>query len=80
MRQNHERIEMSTLGTRPKKPPMRKGAMPEYLNFTVTLLELDPQEMQTRLREQTELLERAIMRLKETEKAPGDLFEKVVSI
>jgi hypothetical protein len=59
---------------------MRKGAMPEYLNFTVTLLELDPQEMQTRLREQTELLERAIMRLKETEKAPGDLFEKVVSI
>ena len=54
--------------------------MPEYLTYATELLELNPQEMETLLREQTVKLESAIVRLKETEKAPDDLFEKVVSI
>ncbi len=54
--------------------------MPEYLTFAATLLELNPEEMENRLREQTEKLESAITRLRETEKAPDDFFEKVVSI
>ncbi len=54
--------------------------MPEYLTYAATLLELKPREMEDRLREQTEKIESAIVRLKETEKAPDDLFEKVVSI
>ena len=54
--------------------------MPEYLTHAATLLELNPDDMENRLREQTAKLESAIVRLKETEKAPEDLFEKVVSI
>jgi hypothetical protein len=54
--------------------------MPEYLKFAATLWDLDPQHREARLREQAEKLEIAITRLKETERAPADLFEKIVSI
>ena len=61
-------------------PPEQGIAMPEYLKFAATLWDLDPQHREARLREQAEKLEIAITRLKETERAPADLFEKIVSI
>lgn len=54
--------------------------MPEYLQFAGTLLELDQQATAARLHEQFVKLESAISRLKDTEKAPENLFEMTVSI
>ncbi len=54
--------------------------MPEYLSFAAKLLDLDPHELELRLQEQNEKLQNAMSRLREAEKAPGNLFERVVSI
>jgi hypothetical protein len=54
--------------------------MPDYLNFAAKLLDLDPHELEVRLQEQNDRLQNAMTRLREAEKAPGGLFERVVSI
>ena len=61
-------------------PQNPKNTMPDYLNFSLKLLDLDPREVEVRLQEQNDKLQNAMTRLREAEKAPGDLFERVVSI
>jgi hypothetical protein len=60
-------------------PQCQGSPMPDYLNFAAKLLDLDPRELEMRLQEQNEKLQNAMTRLKEAEKAPGNLFERVVS-
>lgn len=80
MHPNAREVAMFARECQLRKTVDQGRAMPEYLQYAATLLDLQPQERETRLREQTLSLETAMNRITETEKTPSDLFEKVVSI
>jgi multidrug resistance efflux pump len=75
-----ERATMAMPESQGNVPTVEGVTMPEYLKLAATLLDLDPREMELRLRERAKDLESAIARLSAMEKAPEDLFDKVVSI
>lgn len=54
--------------------------MPDYLNFSPNLNDLDPHDAENRLEEQILLLQGALSRLNEADKVRAEIFECVVSV